>query len=308
MTAPAATDPARTAAVQRTLAVILVLNAIVVGVKVVVAFRTGSLTVLGATLESFLDAMNNVIAMVIVALAARGPDEDHPYGHDKFETMGAIGIVGFLSISCFELIRGGVTRLIAPEAMAAPEPRELVLLGTTAIVNVVVVWYERRQGRALKSPLLLADASHTAGDLFVTGLAFASLLAVRLGVPWADPALAIVVALVIAWSGWRILRVTVPILVDARGADAERIREAACAVPGVLDAPSVRSRTNSSGMVFTELTITVDRDLPVALAHELADAVEQSVTAALGHADVTVHVEPHVPTFGVTLPSPGPLA
>lgn len=284
--------PARTAAIQRTLGVILVLNVVVVGVKLAVGLRTGSLTVIGATLESFLDAMNNVIAMVIVALAARGPDEDHPYGHDKFETMGAIGIVGFLSISCFELIRGGVARLLSPEALPAPAPRELALLGLTALVNVVVVWHERRQGRALNSPLLLADASHTAGDLFVTGLAFASLLAVRAGVPWADPALAIVVALVIAWSGWKILRVTVPILVDARGADAERIRAAACGVPGVLGAPSVRSRTNSSGMVFTEVTITVAADLPVARAHELADAVERSVAAALGTADVTVHVEP----------------
>lgn len=285
-------DPARTAGIQRTLGVILVLNVLVVGVKLAVALRTGSLTVIGATLESGLDAMNNVIAMVIVALAARGPDDDHPYGHDKFETMGAIAIVGFLSISCFELIRSGVARILAPEALPAATESDLLLLAGTAGVNVVVVWYERRKGRELKSPLLLADAAHTAGDLFVTALAFASLVAGRLGVGWADPALAIVVALVIAWSGWQILRVTVPILVDARGVEAERIRAAACAVPGVEDAPAVRSRTTSSGVLFAEVTITVDGALPVAEAHGLADAVEQSVADAFGPADVTVHVEP----------------
>lgn len=288
-------DPARerTRAIQRTLGVILVLNAAVVVVKLVVGIGTSSLTVVGATLESFLDAMNNVIAMVLVAVAARGPDEDHPYGHDKFETMGAIAIVGFLSISCFELVRGAFARLAGDGAEArTPAPLHLALLGSTALVNILVVWHERRRARELGSPLLAADAAHTAGDLFVTALAFASLVAVRAGVPWADPALAIVVALVIGWTGWQILRVTVPILVDAVGADADRIRAAAVSVPGVTGAPGVRSRTNSSGVIFAEVTITVDGSLPVSRAHDLADAVERSVAEALGSADVTVHVEP----------------
>jgi cation diffusion facilitator family transporter len=284
--------PGRTGAIQRTLALILVLNAVVVGVKLFVGIRSGSLTVIGATLESFLDALNNVIAMVIVAVAARGPDEDHPYGHDKFETMGALMIVGFLSISCFELIRGGVSRLLHPSPLASPTTGELVLLASTSLVNVVVVWYERRRGRDLASPLLLADAAHTAGDLYVTALALASLAAARVGLLWADPVLAIIVALIIAWSGWRILRVTVPVLVDERGVAAERIRTAACVVDGVVEARAIRSRVNNSGTVFVEVTITVDRTLPVERAHAIADAVERSIEAVLGIADVTVHVEP----------------
>jgi cation diffusion facilitator family transporter len=284
---------ARTASIQRTLAIILVLNAVVVGVKFVVAVRTRNLTVLGATLESFLDAMNNVMAIIVVALAARGPDDDHPYGHDKFETMGALAIVGFLSISCFELIRGAVVRMVNPPEVATHTNEELMLLAATAVVNVVVVTYERKRGRELNSPLLMADASHTLGDLFVTGLAIASLLSARLQLPWADPVLAIAVALLIAWSGWNILRVTVPVLVDERGADAERIRAAARAVSGVSAAPHVRSRTNSSGLIFAEVTITVSGTSTVTEGHAVADAVEASVRSALGGtADVVVHIEP----------------
>ena len=284
--------PGRTAAVQRTLAIILVLNAVVVLVKLWVGVRSGSLTVIGATLESFLDALNNVIAMVIVALAARGPDEDHPYGHDKFETMGALAIVGFLSISCFELVRGGVSRLIHPSALTIPAAPELILLASTSIVNVVVVAYERRRGRALSSPLLLADAAHTAGDLFVTALALASFAAARVGLTWADPVLAIVVAMIIAHSGYQILRVTVPILVDERGVAAERVRAVASAVTGVVECRAIRSRINSAGTVFVELTIVVDRSLAVERGHSIADQVENSLVVALGAADVTVHVEP----------------
>ena len=283
----------RTAAIQRTLALILVLNAVVVAVKFVVALRTGNLTVFGATLESFLDAMNNVMAIVVVALAARGPDDDHPYGHDKFETMGALAIVGFLSISCFELIRGAVERLVSPPAVITHTNEEVLLLAATGLVNIVVVAYERQRGRALNSPLLLADASHTMGDLFVTALAVASLASARLQLPWADPVLAILVALLIAWSGWRILRVTVPVLVDHRGADADRIRAAACAVQGVTSAPAIRSRTNSSGLVFAEVTVRVSGAATVTESHAIADAVEASVCESLGGtADVIVHIEP----------------
>lgn len=283
----------RSAGIQRTLALILGLNAIVVTVKLVVALRTGNLTVLGATFESFLDAANNIIAMVVVALAARGPDDDHPYGHDKFETVGALGIVVFLSISCYELLRGAASRWMGAAAPAAPETSEIVLLGSTALINIAVVAYERREAKRLKSPLLEADAAHTGGDLFVTALAVLSLVTARVGVSWTDPFLAVMVAGVIAHSGWRILRVTVPVLVDERGADAERIAAAACRVEGVTGCRLVRSRTISSGLIFAEVTVTVAGDIRVSESHLIADQVEDSVRAALGGtADVVVHVEP----------------
>ena len=86
----------RAPAVRRTLLVILVLNLVVFGVKLGVGLRSGSLSVLGAALETFLDAFNNVVGIVLVRVAAQEPDEEHPYGHEKFETLGALAIVGFL--------------------------------------------------------------------------------------------------------------------------------------------------------------------------------------------------------------------
>ena len=282
----------RVRAIQRSLAIILVANLVVVAVKIVVAVRTGALSVLGATVESALDAMNNVIAMALVGLAAIGPDEDHPYGHDKFETLGALAIVGFLSISCFELVRNAVTQLLHQQLPEAATPLELALLGSTAFANVFVVWYERRRGRELGSALLLADAAHTGGDIFVTVLAFVALLLTRAGYGFIDPWLALVVAGVIAFSGYQILRVTVPILVDQRAVDSAEIRRVVAAIPGILGVPNVRSRTSASGTLFAEMTITCDGALSVARAHELADAAERAIREALGAADVTVHVEP----------------
>ena len=282
----------RVRAIQRTLAIILIANLAVVAVKILVAVRTGALSVLGATVESALDAMNNVIAISLVGVAAIGPDEDHPYGHDKFETLGALVIVGFLSISCFELVRNAITQLLHQQLPEAATPAELALLGSTALVNIFVVWYERRRGRELGSALLLADAAHTGGDIFVTALAFLSMLLTRAGYGMIDPWLALVVAGVIAFSGYQILRVTVPILVDQRAVDAAEIRRVVAAIPGIRGVPNVRSRTAASGTLFAEVTITCDGLLSVAEAHELADAAERAIRDALGAADVTVHVEP----------------
>lgn len=282
----------RVRSVQRTLAIILVANLIVVAVKIVVAVRTGALSVIGAAVESALDAMNNIIAMALVSLAALGPDENHPYGHDKFETLGALAIVGFLSISCFELVRNAVTQLVHQQLPDAATPVELTLLGSTAFVNVFVVWYERRRGRELGSALLLADAAHTGGDIFVTILAFVALVLTRAGYGFIDPWLALVVAGVIAFSGYQILKVTVPILVDQRAVDAAEIRRVVAAIPGIRGVPNVRSRTAASGTLFAEVTITCDGGLSVAQAHELADAAERAIRDSLGAADVTVHVEP----------------
>src|SRR5204863_443202 len=80
----------------------------VVGVKLAVGLSSGSLAVLGGAVDSCVDALNNVLALIVVRVAAKEPDEDHPYGHGKFETLGALAIVGFLSITCFELVREGV--------------------------------------------------------------------------------------------------------------------------------------------------------------------------------------------------------
>ncbi|HET7459201.1 MAG TPA: cation diffusion facilitator family transporter [Gemmatimonadaceae bacterium] len=292
LTPPRVARQPRSPGVRRTLLVILALNLIVVAIKVVVGIRTGALSVLGASLESALDAINNLVGMAVVSVAAREPDEDHPYGHDKFETLGAIAIVGFLSISCFELLRQGASQLLHREPTFPPTGGEIALLAATGVINLIVVWYERKRGRELGSAFLLADAAHTSSDLYVTLLALASLGLARLGYGRADPVLAIVVALLIAWNGYQILRESVPILVDRRAVDAGEIRRLVCEIPHIEDVRGVRSRSTASGILFAEVTIAVDGGITVADAHVLADQVELRIGERLGASEVTVHVEP----------------
>src|ERR1051325_12113263 len=136
------------ALVRRVFIGLLVANLAVVGVKLAVGLSSGSLAVLGGAVDSCVDALNNVLALIVVRVAAKEPDEDHPYGHGKFETLGALGIVGFLSITCFELIRSAVSRLIegtGASRMSVTDAQLAVLVATLG-VNVVTTWYEHRRG------------------------------------------------------------------------------------------------------------------------------------------------------------------
>lgn len=272
--------------------IVLLLNAVSAGLKITVGMRTGALTVLGAALESTLDMLSNFVAILAISVAARAPDEDHPYGHEKFETLGTLAIVGFLSITCFELVRRSVAELARGSASPSAGVLDAVLLVVSLGVNGCVVAYERSRGQRFNSALLLADASHTASDILVTALAIASLLLSHLGFVRADALLGIVVALLIAWSGYQILRHSIPILVDERAVDAGRLAAIARAISGVIDVRSVRSRRTSSGHLFAELTILVDGDQSVAAAHEFTDEVERAIERELGTAEAVVHVEP----------------
>lgn len=270
----------------------MALNVVVVAAKVLVGWKTGALTVLGSAVESGLDFVNIATGMVLVAVAAREPDEDHPYGHEKFESLGTLAIVGFLSISCFELLRQAIVQLARGETPRAPTTMDLAVLIGAAAVNGCVVWYERSRGRSLGSTYLMADAAHTSSDLYVTVLAILSLVLTGMGLGALDAPLAILVAVLIARNGYLILKGSVPVLVDQRAVDAAQIRRLLSQVPRVTDVRAVRSRGTPSGLLFAEVTIGVAGSTSVVEAHAIADAVEARIKDAMGAAEVTVHVEP----------------
>lgn len=281
----------RTAQVRRVLTGLLVANLVVVAAKFVVGLRTGSLGVMGDAVHSSVDAMNNVLALAVIWVAAREPDEDHPYGHEKFETLGALAIVVFLSITCFELAKGAVARLVQGNTTVEAGPLELGVLGGTLIINAFVTVYETRRGRQLNSEILLADATHTRADVFVTIGVLVGVVAARAGYWYVDPIVALLVAGVIVVLAYGIVARSVPVLVDQLASPPMAIQQAVEGVHGVVQAYNIRSR-GSEERRFAELTISVNGDATVEAAHEIADTVESRLREDLGFHEVIVHIEP----------------
>jgi len=291
MPSPGGSD--NSSAVRRVLAGLLIANVAVVAAKAAVGIVSGSLAILGDALHSSVDALYNVLGLIVIRVAARAPDEDHPYGHRKFETLGALAIVIFLSVTCFELARSAVLKLVAGgHAIELSDLGLGILIGTLA-VNVFVAWYENRRGHQLRSELLIADAAHTRTDVFITiGVLLGALFA-RQGFLWVDPIVAVVVAILCVRVAYQIFLRTVPTLVDERAIPARSIRQTAEAVDGVKSVYGIRSRGANAGSVrYAEVTIAVDPNANVAAAHAIADAVEERLKKDLELEEVTVHVEP----------------
>jgi cation diffusion facilitator family transporter len=281
------------AAVRRVLIGLLGANLAVVAAKAYIGVVSGSLAVWGDALHSSVDSLYNVLGLIVVRVAAREPDEDHPYGHGKFETLGALAIVVFLSITCFELIRNAVQKLLGGGHTIVMTDLGLVVLLATLGINVFVAWYENRRGHELSSELLIADAAHTRTDVFITIGVLIGVLFARRGATWVDPVVAIVVAALIVRVAYQIFSRTVPVLVDERAIPERAIRHAAQEIAGVKSAYGIRSRGgHGAGLRYAEVTIAVDRDANVEAAHAIADQVEKRLKRDLELSAVTVHVEP----------------
>jgi cation diffusion facilitator family transporter len=278
--------------VRRVLLLTLLANVIVVFAKVFAGMAANSLSVLADAAHSSVDAWNNVMALALARVAAKAPDEEHPYGHAKFETLGALAIVAFLSVTVYELTGTAIGRLMGSGELPLATPLVAAVMFGSAVISFFVARYEERCGRIYHSEILLADAAHTKSDVIASLAVLGGIGLVGLGYPNADALFTLLVAVVIARAGWRILKQTIPILVDQRAVAESTIHDITVATPGVRDCFAVRSR-GRAGEIFAELTITVEPTLNVEEAHLIADAVEQRVADEVGAREVVVHVEPH---------------
>lgn len=278
--------------VQRVLKLMLAVSLVLVVAKATAGWMSGSLAVLGGAFDSGLDVLTTLVAITLARVAGQEPDEQHPYGHEKFEALGALAMVAFLSITVYELVRTAIGRLDGDGAEGVDTGLGVGVMAVSLVIGVVASEYERRRGQALGSELLLADAAHLRADVYVTLAVLVGLLLTHFGWRTGDAWTTLLVAVLIMRTGFHILRETVPVLVDEAAVEAAEIRRMAEAMDGVDAAYDVRSRGRREGARFAELTIAVRTGLDIEEAHEIADLVEDEVRRRLGARRVVVHVEP----------------
>jgi len=289
--APQAAHAERNRKVRRVLAAILAANWAVAIAKLAFGLLNHSASVTADGLHSFIDGSSNIIGLVAMTAAARPADEDHPYGHGKFEAIAALGIGAMIGIGMLELGRMALDSLLH-DRHPQVTPTMAAVMGVTLVVNLAVTRVERSYGEKLKSTLLLADANHTLSDVFVTLAVLVSLGLVWLGYPRADGVIALVVMVFVAWVAYGIVRQAVGILSDSARLDVEKVSQLTRSVPGVRSCRDVRSR-GMEDSVYVDLKIEVDPNLTTAEAHAVADQVEQQLHTAFPQVvDVVVHVEP----------------
>ncbi|MGE3273800.1 MAG: cation diffusion facilitator family transporter [Vicinamibacterales bacterium] len=277
--------------VTRVLTRVLFLNLAVAAAKIVLGYATGAVSILSDGFHSLTDTASNIVGLVGVRVASRPPDENHPYGHRKFETMAAIGILVFLLLVLVEVLRAAVERLSSGEQPSVTAISFGVMIATLA-VNVGVVRYERREGRRLGSEVLTADARHTTSDVLTSSAVIVALAGVRLGYPLFDPLAALVIAGFIGRACWEIFEDSARVLADEAVLPEEAIRETVMAVPDVVGCHQIRSR-GSADHIFVDLHIWLDPAMPLHDAHERSHVVKDQLMDRFPNIqDAVIHIEP----------------
>ncbi|MBE9012652.1 cation transporter [Pseudanabaenaceae cyanobacterium LEGE 13415] len=278
--------------VRKVLLITLLLNILVLLLKAVVGWLTGSLSLLADALHSLTDSASNILGLISSRFSSPIPDRDHPYGHQKYEAIGALGIAAFLGVACFEILQGAIERMTHANEPVRISASELWLLLLVLGVNIFVTFYERREGLRVNSPILIADARHTASDIWVTIGVLAGLLGIWLfNWQWLDIVLAFPVAILVFYSGWDVLKQNLPWLVDEIAIAPEAIHAIAMTVPGVINCHDIASRGVVGRQTFIEMHLIVDAK-DVETAHRITEEVEARLIERYSPVRVMIHVEP----------------
>lgn len=278
--------------VRKVFIITLLLNLFVMVLKAIVGILTGSLSLLADALHSVTDSASNVLVLITTHFSSPEPDREHPYGHQKFEAVGALGIATFLGIACFEILQGAVERILKGSGQPVKiVESELWLLLLVLGINIFVAYYERAVGKRIGSPILIADAKHTMSDVWVTISVMAGLIGVWMGYQWLDVVLAFPVALLVFWSGWSVFNENLPYLVDRMAIAPEVIHELALSVPGVTNCHDIASRGVIGRQVFIEMHLIVNAH-DVETAHRITEEVERKLEERLNPVRILIHVEP----------------
>ncbi|MGK7912885.1 MAG: cation diffusion facilitator family transporter [Synechococcus sp.] len=294
MNEPISVTSKRQTAVQLVLYITLVLNLVVFAAKVALGITTGSLSLIADALHSVSDSASNILGLVAMRMAKPEPDWDHPYGHTKFESVGALGIAAFLAVAFIEIVQAAIQRLVngdAAELLNIDSTTFQVMVGVL-VINIFVTLYERWQGQVHNSRLLLADARHTLSDVGITIVVLLGLFGVQQGWFWLDTVLAFPVGALVLWSSWEVLRENIPVLTDRVAISPSAIHEQVMTVEGVLNCHEISSRGIVGQQVFVEMHLVV-KPLDVESAHRISEQVEQVLQGRYGELHATIHLEPH---------------
>jgi len=282
----------RRSEVQRVLLVALGVNVAMTLLKLIIGLLSGSLALLADAMHSATDGLSSLLGLITNGLSDPKPDRDHPYGHDKYEAVGALAIAGFICLTAFEIVRTALERISSGLPPIRLDGQELLLLLIVLGCNLLLAGYERSEGRRLGNQLLLADAKHTTSDIWTTVVVLVGLCGVVLfKQTWLDVAMAIPLCVLLIRVCWQVLKTNLPWLVDQIAIAPESIHETAMGVPGVLNVHDIASRGVLGQRVFIELHMVVDADdLPK--AHRITELVEEHLERRFGPVRCTIHLEP----------------
>ena len=272
----------------------IVIGSLVLALKAVAWWITGSAALYSDALESIVNVAASVIALAALRFAAIPPDANHPYGHDKVEFFAAVIEGVLIVIAALSIFRHAWETWQNLRPIAQPAEG----LGLNAVATVLNgAWSALliRTGKRVRSPALLADGRHLLADVVTSiGVAIGVGLVVLTGYLVLDPILAAATGVYVLWSGMAMIWMSVGGLMDSAPQPSvmNRIRHlVAESAAGAIEAHDLRTR-HAGRLTFLEFHLVVPGSMTVAESHAICDHIEEALRAEMHNIVITIHVEP----------------
>lgn len=268
-----------------------VANVLLFVVKVVLGIMTGSVSLLADSAHTLSDAVTSIVIIVGFTVANKPPDERHPFGHGRMESIAGVVIAVLLGVVAIEAFLSSLDRIANPKIANANVWIIIAVFGTL-VAKELMARFCFDLGRMIKSPAIMADAWHTRSDVFATALVIVAFIGAHWNLTWLDGAMGIGVALIIAWAAYESMRNAIDPLLGERAPDEtyleiERIAQEVAGVDGVHDILVHRY----GPLYLISLHIQVRADQPALELHAMCDKIEARVSGKFpGH--TIVHPDP----------------
>lgn len=272
----------------------IVSNSLLVVLKLVVGVSMASISVISEAIHSMMDLLAAIIANFSVRKAVEPADEEHPYGHGKYENVSGVIEAALIFVAAAIIVYEAASRLLEGSVVEFVD-YGIAVMAVSAVVNFFVSRYLYRVAKEEDSMALEADALHLRTDVWTSAGIMAGLVAMRItGINELDPLIAMGVAVLIVRAAWDMTKRSGTDLLDARLSEGEEriIRDALDKHSGeFLGYHSMRTRKAGSEK-YVDLHLVVKFSTTVDEGHRIADEVEREIEAALPRTDVTIHLEP----------------
>ncbi len=279
----------------RVLWVTLAANTALMAVKFLAGWLGNSGAMVSDAVHTLSDVGTTVLVMVGMRLAAKESDAEHPYGHEKLETLTGLALAAVLALTALGIGYGGLRQLLSPEDLPVPGLFPLLAALLSIAVQEALFHYARRGAKALRSTAMMADAWHHRSDALSSIGSLIGIACARMGLRAMDPIASLGICVAILFAAFGIGRSAARQLLDV-SADADtltRIQALIAGTEGVLHTDSLRTRQHANRL-YIDVEIAVNRTVSFEDAHRVAEAVHATLEREIPDVlHCTVHANPH---------------
>lgn len=271
-----------------------VTNSCLALVQIVSGWLFQSQALIADGIHTLSDLVSDGVVLLAASKAAAGPDEDHPYGHGRIETLATIIVGVLLALAGVAIAWAAVQRLMQWEDLTGPAPAALLFAVVTIVAKEALYQYTMRVARRIGSALLQANAWHHRSDAISSLVVLVGIGGAVAGWPWLDALAALIVAFFILYMAWRLVFRSAAELIDTalEPEEVARIQAGIAAVPGVRNVHMLRTR-RLGNEAAADVHIQVAPRISVSEGHQIADEVYRAIAHRMANMrDITVHVDP----------------